>query len=198
MQVLSHILGFFQEYGYWILFFGVMLENAGIPVPGETVLLAAGAYAHEGYFRLPVVWLVSFCGAVIGDNCGYWAGRILKRRFIESRASRFVPFVRHQQRVGSYFRKYGPRTVVVARFITGLRVFTALLAGVSGMAWRPFLACNALGAALWSTSIGSLGYLFGRNWEVLERTVGWAGALLLFAAILFAISLAARKVFSPE
>ncbi len=198
MQALNQILHFFQLYGYWIVFVGVMLENAGIPVPGETVLLAAGVYSHSGHFRFWLVLLLAFSGAVIGDNCGYWLGRTLGRRFIEKHGPKFLFSRKRQDFLRRYFTKYGARTVLVARFITGLRVFTALFAGASAMEWRIFLAANAAGAAIWSVVIGSLGYFFGRNWKILERTVGWSGVILLIAAVLWGLSFGMKKVFAAE
>lgn len=198
MRAIDLILHFFQLYGYWIVFFGVMLENAGVPVPGETVLLAAGVYARWGHFRFWAVVALAFSGAVLGDNCGYWVGRTLGRSFLETYGNKFFFSQKRQEVMRSYFKKYGARTVLVARFITGLRVFTALFAGASHMEWRLFLFCNAVGAAIWSVVIASLGYLFGQNWEMLERTVGWSGVVLLILAVLWALSFGIKKVFTVD
>jgi len=196
--MLETLLQYFHTYGYWILFFGVMLENAGVPLPGETLLLAAGVYAQSGRFRFWTVLLVAFCGAVLGDNGGYWIGRTLGRGFLKRHGPSLLFTQRRQELMGSYFKKYGARTVLVARFITGLRVFAALFAGASEMEWTVFLRFNAMGAALWTVAIASLGYLFGKNWDTLERVVGWTGVLLLGLLVLAGISFGMKKVFTPE
>jgi membrane protein DedA with SNARE-associated domain len=196
--MLENILQYFHAYGYWILFFGVMLENAGVPLPGETLLLAAGVYSQSGHFHFWAVLLVAFFGAVLGDNGGYWLGRTLGRRFLAKHGAKILFNQERQKLMQSYFKTYGPRTVLVARFITGLRVFTALFAGASEMEWNLFFRFNAMGAALWTAVIGSLGYFFGKNWDTLERVVGWTGVLLLIVAVLMGLSFGMKKIFSPD
>ena len=84
MHILETLLGLFKAYGYWVVFFGVMLENAGLPVPGETILLAAGFFASDGSFRLPQVMAIAALGAMIGDNIGFAVGRHFGRNFLLS------------------------------------------------------------------------------------------------------------------
>lgn len=172
------------NYGYWGVFFGVMLENAGLPVPGETILLIAGFYASLGDLSLPLVMLTAAAGAVIGDNIGFAIGHHYGRGFL-LRFGRFV-FLTPQRlaHITHFFDRYGDKTVLVARFITGLRVFAAILAGASNMRWRIFLFYNMAGAILWSVVITSLGYLFGHSLPLLEKWVGRSGLFMLIAAII--------------
>ena len=152
------------------MFFGVFLENAGLPVPGETMLLAGAALAHFG--RLSLGWVIAcaIVGATLGDNLGFFVGRRGGRRIAE----RFISRERLRG-FDQYFEQHGAKTVFVARFITGLRVVGAVLAGGSGMRWKTFLAYNAAGAVVWSTTFGIVGYVLGRTWDVLERYVTGVG-----------------------
>jgi membrane protein DedA with SNARE-associated domain len=180
------LLDLFARYGYAVVFVGVLLENTGLPVPGETALLAGAALAHFG--RLSFVWVVvsAISGAIIGDNFGFLIGR---------RGGRALA-VRHGWRVGLtasrlkqfdyFFDRYGPQTVFIARFVTGLRVFAAVLAGASGLHWRTFLFYNATGAVVWSLAIGGAGYLLAYSWQTLERWIGRFGVFALVLVVLVA------------
>ena len=171
-------------YGYWAVFFGVMLENAGLPVPGETILLIAGYFASQGKFHLPLVMLIAATGAVVGDNIGFAIGHHYGRGIL-LRFGRFVFLTPERlERMEHYFQSHGNKTILVARFITGLRVFAALLAGASKMRWRIFFMYNVAGAVLWSVVITTLGYLFGQSLPLLVKWVGRSGTILLIAAII--------------
>jgi membrane protein DedA with SNARE-associated domain len=187
--MLAKLLAYFEQYGYWVVFFGVMLENAGIPVPGETILLAAGFFAEQGHFNLWEVMAIAAAGAVLGDNAGYYIGHRIGRATLE-RYGRYVGLtharVAHMDR---FFESHGDKTILVARFITGLRVFAALLAGSSRMHWRTFALYNMMGAVLWSFTITLTGYFFGRSWELLERWVKGAGLILLGLAVVVVITM---------
>jgi membrane protein DedA with SNARE-associated domain len=188
------IVDLFARFGYAVVFFGVLLENAGVPVPGETVLLAGAALAHAGRLSLLVVIATAIAGATLGDNLGFWIGRRGGRRLAE-RHGRFVGLTRARlAQFDRFFARHGAKTVFIARFVTGLRVFCALLAGGSGMAWSTFLFFNALGAVVWASTIGAAGYLLGQSWRVLERWVGrtsLAGLAIVLAAA--AIMIARRR-----
>ena len=183
MSILDHIVKLFQAYGYWIVFFGVMLENAGLPLPGETILLAAGFCASQGTFSLPAVIGIAMVGAITGDNASYWIGRELGRTFLLRYGKYFFLTQKRFTRMESFFHKHGDKTVLVARFISGFRVFTALFAGASHMVWRRFLVFNILGAILWSITIALLGYFFGQNWALLTRRLDLAGLVILVIVI---------------
>jgi len=181
--MLTTLLSYFQQYGYWVVFFGVMLENAGVPIPGETILLAAGFFAALGHFHLALVMAVACLGAVLGDNAGYFIGRKLGRAAL-LRYGRYVGLTpKRLTMFESFFERHGDKTILVARFITGLRVFAALLAGAAHMRWPRFALYNFLGAVLWSIAITLAGYFFGHSWHLLERWVGGIGAGALAAVI---------------
>ena len=174
---------YMTTYGYWVVFFGVMLENAGLPIPGETILLVAGYFASAGHFNIFLVMLVACVGAVLGDNAGFAVGHHYGRGIL-LKFGRFV-FLTPQrlEHLENYFKSHGNKTVFVARFITGLRVFAAVLAGASGMRWRVFLIYNVAGAIVWSIVITTLGYLFGESLPILITWVGRSGTILLVVGL---------------
>jgi membrane protein DedA with SNARE-associated domain len=176
-----------QTYGYPVLFGGVMLENAGVPVPGETAVLVGGFLASEAGHRVFDIRLVivgTFVAAVLGDNIGFWVGRRWARPMLK-RGRRFLFLTpRGFQMAENYFARFGGWTIFCARFITGLRVVGALAAGTAGMPWLRFLAANAGGAVVWAMTISLLGYYFGEHWHVLERWLGRGGLIALGVVLL--------------
>lgn len=192
--MLAKLLSYFAQYGYWVVFFGVMLENAGVPVPGETILLAAGFFAAQGNFNLWQVMAIAAAGAVLGDNAGYWIGREIGRATLE-RYGRYVGLTKaRMDHMDRFFEAHGDKTILVARFITGLRVFAALLAGSSRMRWPTFALFNMLGALLWSVTITLAGYFFGRSWDLLEKWIKGAGLIALgLVAALFVVMFVLRR-----
>jgi membrane protein DedA with SNARE-associated domain len=186
------IVDLFARYGYAVVFFGVFLENAGLPVPGETALLAGAALAHAGRLSLTRVIVTAVAGATLGDNLGFWIGRKGGRRLAERHGARVGLTRRRLADFDRFFARHGAKTVFIARFVTGLRVFCAVLAGGSGMPWGTFLFYNATGAVVWATTIGAAGYLLGRSWDTLERWIGRTGLVGLAIVVVLAIVLIAR------
>jgi membrane protein DedA with SNARE-associated domain len=189
------IIELFARYGYAVVFLGVFLENSGLPVPGETALLAGAALAHYGRLSLAWVIVTAIGAAILGDNLGFVIGRRLGRGVIERHGWRVGLTQYRLAQFNRFFNRHGPKTVFVARFITGLRVFCAVLAGASRLRWPTFLFYNASGAIVWSTTIGILGYALGESWDRLERLIGRTGliALIVVAALLGVTVLRARR-----
>jgi membrane protein DedA with SNARE-associated domain len=184
---------FFQEhyadYGYPVLFAGVLLENAAIPVPGETAVLVAGFLASPaGGSRFELGWViaVTFLAAVLGDNLGFWLGRRFARPRILAGRRFLILTPTTLQLMDDYLARYGLWTVFAARFIAGLRVVGALAAGTAGMPWRRFLPANAAGALAWAITISLLGYFFGHSLHLLHEWLG-RGALLLVGGLILLI-----------
>lgn len=162
---------FFARYGYWVIFFGVMLENAGLPVPGETVLLFAGFLAYQGDIHLWKAIVIGFAAASIGDSLGYCLGRFAGIPFVEKYVRRFSFLSRRFDRAQAQFHIHGHWAVFAGRFIAGLRVFAGPLAGMFRMAYWRFLLFNFAGAVVWATTIACVGFLFGSSWESLVAFV---------------------------
>ena len=185
----------FARYGYAVVFVGVFLENTGLPVPGETALLAGAAMAHFGRLSLPWVVVTAVGGAVLGDNLGFFVGRRYGRALVERFGSRLGLTRARLRQFDRFFERHGGRTVFIARFVTGLRVFGALLAGASGLRWPTFVFYNAAGAITWSTAIAIAGYSLAYSWETLERWIGRSGliALALVGAVVVISVVRARR-----
>lgn len=189
------ILDLFARYGYAVVFVGVFLENSGLPVPGETALLAGAALARYGRLSLPRVIAIAIGGAVLGDNLGFVAGRRLGRGLIERHGPKVGLTALRLELFDRFFARHGPKTVFIARFITGLRVFCAILAGASHLGWPMFLFYNASGAIVWATIIGLVGYALGESWDRLERLIGRSSlvALIVVGGIAVIAILRARR-----
>jgi membrane protein DedA with SNARE-associated domain len=193
MGLFDELITLFSHYGYWAVFVGVMLENAGLPLPGEAILLAAAFFAYQGHFQIAVVIAVAFLGAVLGDNMGYWLGHRGGRPLLE-RYGRFLRLGPAQlAALEAFFARHGSRAVFLARFVTGLRVVTALFAGAARMPWPRFLSYNVAGALTWSMAVGGLGYLFGYSWEALAHWLGRGSLLAMGAVGIVALGLWVRR-----
>jgi membrane protein DedA with SNARE-associated domain len=153
--------GLVQDYGLIALYLIVMLESGGVPLPGETALIAAGIFASRGDLPIAGVIAVAAAGAIVGDNLGYWVGRTGGRKLLE----RFGPLARWSERVlpwsERFFHRHGSKTVFLGRFFAVLRVTAAWMAGVSRMPWWRFLAWNAAGGICWALLVGLLSFYFG-------------------------------------
>lgn len=170
---------FFARYGLWVIFFGVMLENAGLPVPGETVLLFAGFLAYSGEVHLWYAILIGILAASTGDSLGYCLGRYAGKPFVEKYVRRIGILSRQFDRAEAEIQKHGHWAVFVSRFITGLRVFCGPLAGIFHMPYFRFLFFTSSGAVVWATTVVSVGFLFGSSWESLVQFVARSHRLTL-------------------
>jgi membrane protein DedA with SNARE-associated domain len=146
------------RYGYGALAAGVLLENAGVPVPGETMLLTAAALAARGRRSIVVVAIVAATAAILGDNIGFAIGRAGGRPALERFGKWVFMTPERLDAVDRFFDRRGPLAVVGARFVPALRVVGALGAGASRMRWRSFVLFNAIGAVAWATVVSALGY----------------------------------------
>jgi EmrB/QacA subfamily drug resistance transporter len=165
------ILEWIGRYGYLGVAVGVLLESAGVPVPGETALETAAFAAASGALRLPLVIVVAAAASILGDNAGYWVGRHLSRGWLERHGRKVLLTPERLRKVDDFFARFGPSAVALARFATGVRLVTPLAAGVARMRWGVFLRFNALGAVAWATLMGGIGYAAGKGWGVLGHPV---------------------------
>ncbi len=177
--------GYFAHYGYWTIVFALLLENAGVPVPGETVLLFASFLAYsQKELHLPLIILAGTLAAAAGDNLGYLIGHHGGRPLLDRWKHWFHISQRHLARGERLFRRHGAVAVFFARFIFGMRVVAGPLAGVLRMPWRRFVVFNLLGAITWVSVISLVGYFFGRNWDVLVKAFKEADIAALAVVIL--------------
>jgi membrane-associated protein len=190
-SILDFLRNAVVQYGYWAVGATLLAENAGVPVPGETVLLLASFLAYSQH-ELQLSWIivVATIAATIGDNLGFALGYYGGRRLLIRYQSFFrIPDTALVRGEG-LFAHYGAVTIFFARFLFGMRIIAGPLAGVLRMPWRKFLLFNFLGAGVWVTVISVAGYLFGRHWERLvhemkQFDIGVAVAVVLIAAFLW-------------
>jgi membrane protein DedA with SNARE-associated domain len=147
--------------GYPAAGLGILIESAGIPFPGEALLLAAAAWAAARHHSLPLVILFGFLGATAGANLGYYLGYKGGRPFVERFGSIFHIRPEHIARSELFFARHGDKAVLGARFILGLRTWGSMLAGMARMPFWRFQVFSALGALGWAIVIGVLGFLLG-------------------------------------
>jgi len=184
----SHIFDFLRgalvQYGYWAVAVTLLLENTGVPLPGETILLLASFLAYsEHSLRLPWIIVVATVAATAGDNLGYLLGHRGGRPLLERYQNIFRIRTEVLERGERTFARYGAVTVFFARFVFGLRIIAGPMAGVLRMPWRTFVLFNFFGAALWVSVISAAGYLFGRHWERLLRNLERFNIAIVVAAL---------------
>jgi undecaprenyl-diphosphatase len=160
---------------YLVLIGLVAAESAGVPLPGETALITASILASRGHVDLPLVIVFAVVASVMGDNAGYLFGRHYGRRLLQHHR---LPFEEHRAKAiekgDEFFAKHGGKAVALGRFVAGVRVVVALLAGVNGLPWRVFALWNVLGAILWATTVGVLAYYVG---EAIEHDLLYGGLI---------------------
>jgi membrane-associated protein len=181
--VLAALVDVAQSVGYPLLFALIAVETMGIPLPGESALITAAIVAGRGKLDITTVIAVAAAAAIVGDNIGFAIGRRFGRRVLLSDRG---PFPRHRRRLiemgEPFFERHGPKAVFLGRWVAGLRITAAWLAGASRMNWPIFLVYNALGGIAWAASIGLAAYFAGHTAEKIVTTLGWAGAAVVVVA----------------
>ena len=168
-----------QTIGLPVVFALVAIETMGIPVPGETALITAAIVASRGRLQIEAVIAVAAAAAIVGDNVGFAIGRKLGRRLLTAPG----PLLHHRRRVIAvgepFFDRHGPKAVFLGRWVTGLRITAAWMAGVTRMSWPTFVFWNALGGIAWATSIGLVAYFVGHSAEKFIHLAGIGGAVVV-------------------
>jgi membrane protein DedA with SNARE-associated domain len=176
-----------QHYGLWAIGLLVLVEDFGIPVPGETILIAAALYAGAGRLNVVAVGVVAFIAAVIGDNIGFAIGHF-GGRALALRWGKYVHLTEARlDRAEHFFARHGGKIITISRFVEGLRQANGIIAGVSGMHWRRFLAFNALGAALWVGAWVSIGYLAGNHITAIYNDITKYSYYLLVVVVVLVV-----------
>jgi membrane protein DedA with SNARE-associated domain len=177
-----------QQYGPWAIGLFVLVEDFGIPLPGETILIAGAIYAGAGRLNIVVVGVVGFIAAILGDNIGFAIGHF-GGRALALRWGKYVFLTEERlNRAEHFFERHGGKIITVARFIEGLRQVNGIIAGISGMHWRRFLAFNALGAALWVGTWASLAYLAGNHITTIYHYITQYSYYVLIAVVVLLVA----------
>lgn len=173
-------------YGYWLVAGMIALESMGLPLPGETTLIAASLYAgHTHRLEIWLVLLAAAAGAVIGDNIGFWIGREGGLRLLERYGFR-IGLGPARLRLGRYlFRLHGGKMVFFGRFVAVLRALAAVLAGANRMDWPQFLAFNAAGGVVWVGLYGGGAFLLGNRISHVVGPIGFVAFAGAVVAIFF-------------
>jgi membrane protein DedA with SNARE-associated domain len=183
-----------NHYGYLAVAGFVLLEDFGVPVPGETILILGAVYAGTGRLEIWLVGLLAFVAAVVGDNIGFAIGHFGGHPLVE-RYGRYVLLTPERvEKATNFFERRGARIIVIARFIEGLRQANGIIAGISGMHWARFLAYNALGAALWVAVWTCVGYFAGDHLTPIYNAFTRAGIYALIAAVVLLAAYIAWRV----
>ncbi len=173
-----------HDYGLVILFVLLAIESAGIPLPGELALITAAVVASQGDYSIVWVIVIGATAAIVGDNIGYWIGRIGGRKLVD----RWDFTRRYAEKAlppsERFFRRHGGKTVFLGRFVAVLRVTAAWLAGLSKMHWWEFAAWNAAGGIVWATGVALVAYYAGKAAaETISRYGLYAGIALVVLAV---------------
>jgi membrane protein DedA with SNARE-associated domain len=179
--------------GYPAAGLGILIESAGIPFPGEALLLAAAAWAAARHHSIVLVILFGFLGATAGANLGYYLGFKGGRPFVERFGSIFRIRPEHIARSEMFFARHGDKAILGARFVLGLRTWGSMLAGMARMPFWRFQLFSALGALGWAIVIGSAGYLLGNNLPLIEAIIRGIGIGGLTIVVLIAITLVVMR-----
>ena len=183
-----------NHYGYLAVVALVLIEDFGVPVPGETVLILAAVYAGAGRLNIVLVALLGFVGALLGDNIGFAIGHFGGRPLAE-RYGRYIFLTPERlEKATSFFERHGGKIIIVARFIEGLRQANGIIAGISGLRWTRVLIFNAIGAALWVAVWTSVGYFSGSHIDTIYATATRYDKYLAIALALFVAGYVALRI----
>lgn len=159
---LATVSALLRQWGYGLVFVAMLLENAGLPLPGETITLLGGYAAGSGHLNLMGVVAAATSGAILGDNLGYWLGRRLGWAVMLRLGRLLRQSDGQMEELRVRFLLHAGKSVFLGRFVAVLRVIAGPMAGAVGMPYRKFLLCNAAGALVWATTMVSLAWLGGR------------------------------------
>ena len=174
-----------RQYGYWAVFIGIALENTGIPIPGETITIVGGFLAGNGELNYWFVLASAIGGAALGDNFGYWIGKLGGWSFLLRVGKLFRIQEQQLEEAKKQFSKNAPRAVFFGRFVALLRILAGPMAGIAQMPYPQFLLCNLGGAGLWASIVVTLSFFFGRitPLPILVKWIAQFGILALVLAI---------------
>jgi membrane protein DedA with SNARE-associated domain len=191
--VLPYLLDLVARLGHWsylIIFVAATLESAafaGLVVPGESLVLASGFFAHQGVLELDAVLAAAAVGATLGDNIGYQLGLRLGRAWLLGHGARFGLRQEHLARADAFFARHGGKAVLLGRFIGFARALVPFVAGAARMPYRVFFLYNAVGAVLWTIAFVLLGYFLGASWQMAEQWIGRTSTVVAGAIVLAAL-----------
>jgi membrane protein DedA with SNARE-associated domain len=183
---LENIQEIARQYGYWAVFLGIALENTGIPLPGETITVVGGFLAGSGELNYWILLGSAIAGAVLGDNFGYWIGKLGGWEFLLRLGRLFRIPEKQLEDARNQFVKNAPTAVFFGRFVALLRIFAGPMAGIVEMPYQQFILCNFGGATLWASITITVSFFLGRLFP-LSQVIHWMhqlGLIILIIAII--------------
>ncbi|WP_061545618.1 DedA family protein [Cylindrospermopsis raciborskii] len=183
---LEKIQEFAQTYGYWAVFVGILLENLGIPLPGETLTLVGGFLAGSDELNYWLVLSDAVTGAVIGGVCGYWIGRFGGWSLLVQAGKIFRISEDRLVSIKGQFSENAGKTVFFGRFFALLRIFASPLAGIAEMPFGKFLVYNLAGASAWASVMVTLAFFAGKIIS-LEQLVAWVSQFAILALLILVL-----------
>jgi len=178
-----------EQYGYLALVISIFLEGLGIPMPGQSMMIAASIISSEHVMNLSLVMIVSWLSCFFGNTCGYLIGYYFEG-WLDKKGYISGP---KMQKLQSTIQKYGPACLVVSRFVEGMKQFMPLACGIAKMSRKEFLLGNALATTIWVAVFSLLTNFAFEHLSVLSqfytehRYVVWSSAALLFSLMIFAL-----------
>ncbi|HUP00397.1 MAG TPA: DedA family protein [Gemmatimonadota bacterium] len=195
-RILEFLVPYLDQYGYATLFLLTFLETSaflGLVAPGETIIVLCGFYAYRGVLDPWLVGGLATLGAITGDQVGYLLGRTYGHGLI-TRFGKYFFFDRKRlEATERYYDRHGGKTVFFGRFMSLLRSFGPVVAGISRMPYRIFLPWSVASCIIWGAAFTLIGYFFGASWELIERYLGWGGAVAFALGIALVLWLLHRK-----
>jgi membrane protein DedA with SNARE-associated domain len=183
-----------QHYGLWAIGLLIMLEDFGVPAPGETILIAGAVYAGAGRLNIVAVGVAGFIAAIFGDNIGFAIGHF-GGRALALRWGRYVFLTEERlNKAENFFDRRGAIVITFARFVEGLRQANGIIAGITGMHWLRFLIFNALGAALWVGTWVSVGYYAGNHIGTIYHYINLYSYYVLIALVVLILGYVAWRL----
>jgi membrane protein DedA with SNARE-associated domain len=184
LEILTHLV---ERYGLFAVALLVTLEGIGLPLPGETAIVTAAAFAARGSLSAVGVAIAATIGSVLGGSAGYWIGRIGGRRLLVRHGHWIRLDAERLARTEKYFARHGTKTVFFARFVALLRIFGSLMAGVAHMPFPTFSVVNLAGGFVWAGTFSVIGLVFGKNLSRLDdyiQEISIAIAVIVIGAII--------------
>lgn len=185
--ILQHAAPYLHQYGVWAVFAGLLLETFGLPVPGETLLIAASLLAAQGHIQLPLLLATACLAAVLGDNLAFYLGRFGGRRLLLRYGGGVGVTRRRLSKMHRFYDRFGPEVVIVARFFVIARQLNGLVAGSSGMAPLRFFIYNVIGAVLWVGFWGMAAWFMGDHLTAMLAWVTHAAPVALAIGAVVAV-----------
>lgn len=189
MDLFSAAITGLESFGYFAVFFLIILGSLGLPLPEECILLLSGYLASTGFFKIWIVMIFALVGTLVGDNLGYWLARKKGLDFMLKYGEIFSVQKKHLKKAEDFFKRHGGKAVFFARFLIGFRFFGPILAGVSKMKWQRFFVYNTMGIIIWVPFVLFIGYVFGTNINAILNNLKEA------SYIIFIISLVLLTIF---